>query len=408
VSGTSLAYLPDGQQILFPEDPNFYDEEERIPAWKMTHDFGQLGFWVAQRPLFEGLQTTSVSVSSAVWTSLVLQTEMIDNWDMHSTTTNTAQVVPLETANGDKFGTEDLYLCIGYTPMASGSTTSSFIAGLFSSYTGVNYEGMKITSATGHAVDCLAVDILAIHGNPFAGAPYVSLIVFQAVGSAVSTLVSGKTPSLSVGWCGSLRSYTQANSLVPASPHVLTAIDQVTGDATGASPAGGVKVPINENDFWPAAFLMSPPVARVTSQGSSQVFSNLTGVFTSIQFPTSDIGIWPMWSSGSNTKLTFLRDGLYFVYGLAAATEPAAKVGYRAAQLLVTLAAGGTVIYGGNSTQCMTGSQTTGTAVPAMDLIQAVAGDTVELQFAHTNNVSLSAKTGSGDCSRLMALWVSR
>lgn len=407
MSGTSLAYLPDGQQILFPADPSFYGEGDRIPAWQVSHDFGQLGFWVAQRPLFEGLQTASVPVASATWTSLVLQTEMIDNWDMHSTSTNTAQAVPLETNNGDKYNVSDIYLCIGYIPLASSSTTGTFIGGITSTFTSVNYEGMKVTSGTAGSVDCLVVELLAIHGNPFAGAPNITLSSYQNSGASVNTSVASKTPSLSVGWVGGNRAYTQAASLVPASPHVLDKTDQISADATGASPAGGIKVPINANDFWPCAFLLSPTLARVTSQASAQTFSNLTGVFTSVQMPTSDLGLWPMWNSGSNTKLTFLRDGLYFVYGLAAVNETATKTGYRAAQLLQTFAAGGTAIFGGNSTQCMTGTGTTGTAVPALDLIQASAGDTIELQFAHTNSTSLTAKTGAGDCSRLIALWVS-
>lgn len=407
MSGTSLAYLPDGQQILFPEDPKFYGEGDRIPAWQLSHDFGQLGFWIAQRPLFEGLQTTSVPVATSVWTALVLQTEMIDNWDMHSTSTNTEQVVPLETANGDKYNQSDLYLCIGYAPLTSASTTGTFIAGIFSSASGTNYEGMKITSAAGHSVDCLVVDLLGVHGNPFSGAPNLSLASFQTSGASVNTTVANKTPSLSVGWVAGTRAYTQAASLVPPAPHALDKTDQISADATGVSPAGGVKVPINANDFWPCAFMLSPTLARVTSQASAQTFSNLTGVFTSVQFPTSDLNLWQMWSSGANTKLTFLRDGLYFVYGLAAVNETSTKTGYRAAQLLQTFAGGGTAIFGGNSTQCMTGTGTTGTAVPALDLIQASAGDTVELQFAHTNSASLSAKTGAGDCSRLIALWVS-
>lgn len=407
MAGTSLAYLPDGQQILFPDDPNFYGEGDRIPAWRMTHDLGQLGFYIAQRPFFQGLSTTVISIGTSGWAALDLPTEMIDNYNMHSTTTNVYQVVPPETGNEDRYHLDDTYLCIGYVPQNSNSTTASFIAGIFDNQSVLTREGMKTTSTTGHGVTSMVVELIRLAGNPF-GAPaiFVELAGWQNTGASVNTIVSSKCPSFTVANTGADRSF--GSQFAPAVTPTIGPNDQLTADATGASPAGGVKVPVNHYVFDPVVYLTSPAQAKTTSQGSTQTFTNLTGVFTSIQMPTRDLDTFAMWSSGSNTKLTATRNGLFFIYGLAAVIETATKTGYRAVQILHTAFSGGaTTVYGGNSTQCGTGAGTTGTALPACDLIQMSIGDTVELQFAHTNSSTMTVQTGTGNNSRLIALWTS-
>jgi hypothetical protein len=409
VAGTTLSYLPDGQQILYPSDAGFYGPENRVAAWRMTHDFGQVGAWLAQRPLFQGLQTSSATVGTGTTgTFLDLQVEMIDNYDMHAVVIATNHlVIPPETGNTNVYGVDDLYLVIGYVPMSSASTAAAFAAAIFNVQTGVTRQGMKVPSATGHAIDCLVVDICSITANPFDPSPNaVGLVALQNTGANVSTTVSSKCPSLTVGWIGGVRAFVDDNTGIPDPWPTLEDDDQLTANATGASPAGGVKVPMNAHDFWPISWMQSPPMVRLTSQPSTQSFTNLTGVFTPVQLPTASLQLWDMWTSGANTLITAVADGLHYVYGLAAVNETTAKVGYRAVQIVQTFAAGGTAIFGGCSSAAGTGTTTEGTALPVTDLIQMSVGDTLELQFAHTNGSTLTVRNGAGTSCLFIAIWM--
>lgn len=409
MTGTTLSYLPDGQQILYPSDAKFYGPENRVPAWQLTHDFGQVGAWIAQRPLFQGLETTAGTIGTGTTgTFMDLQVEMIDNYEMHGAAAGISHLVtPPETGNTNVYFANDLYLAIGYVPMSSASTTAVFYAAIFDTQASNTRQGMKTPSATGHAVDSLVVDIFSITANPFDPSPHsLALVGLQNTGGNVSPLVSSKCPSLTVGWIGGVRAFVDDNTGIPNPWPTMTDLDQVTADATGASPAGGVKIPMNRHDFWPISWMNSPPMVRLTSQSSSQSFTNLTGTFTPVQFPTATLQLWDMWVSGANTLITAVADGLYYVYGLAAINETAAKVGYRAVQIVQTFFAGGTMVFGGCSVAAGTGTTTEGTALPVTDLIQMSVGDTLELQFAHTNGSTETVRTGAGTSCLFLAIWM--
>lgn len=406
--GTTLSYLSDGQAVILPEDPHFYDANVRVPAPWVTQTIGQLGLWHAQRILFVGIQSTTANITSATWSSLALQSELIDNYDMHSTSTNASQVQPPETSNLGVHPSDDQYLCIGYVPQNSSVTSSVYIAGINNNYNSILTEGTKVPGITGHAVDGLVVDLQPMRGNPFdSPAKFFEVAGWQNTGGTVATVVSAKTPSFSVQWQGAARAFT--TTFPTNTPHTWIPQDQVAnGSGFPPYPAGpvspGSAVDINVEISYPVYYMNSPVSGRVTSQGSSQTIAS-GGTFVSVQMPTATLNTWGMWSSGANTKLTAIKDGLYLVGGFAAVAETSTKAGYRAVRLLQTFAAGGTATFGGASIACGTGTGTTGTALYAVELIQMSAGDTVEVQFAHTNGSSLSVLTGSGNSSRLFAIW---
>jgi len=165
-----------------------------------------------------------------------------------------------------------------------------------------------------------------------------------------------------------------------------------------------VNVPLNVHIRDTLRFLIYPPIVRLSSFGSSQTIPTGAGTWTSFQLPTATVDNYTGWSSGANTKYTCQRAGLYSVYGLAAVAESATATGFRAARILHTIAAGGTAIYGGHSSQAATASSA-GTQLPVLAKIRMAVNDTLELQLTHNEVGALTVKTGSGDHARLIAVW---
>lgn len=398
----SFIYLPDGYGAYFPQDPHFWQDEERVSAKEWTQAIGQVGAWYCNRPIFQGLQTVSVSVPSATWSAMVLQTEMIDPYDTHSTTTNPSQVIVPLTGMNFNYHTQDIYLCTGYVSFNPASTTPVFIAGANNSEFGVVFEGMKIRAAATHAVTTMIIDLWVVTGD---STHYLELEAFHTSASAQSTVVSSKCPSFTTRWVGGERSFNTLPAPLTA-PHTMIPQDQVTGPSTGSSPVSpGVKVPLDNEIFNPVAFYNSPPICRITSQGGSQSITN-TGVFQSIQFPNKDIDVWGQWSSGANTRFTCVRAGFYYIAGMAAVSESSGThSGFRLARMLMN----GTTVIGGNTTITNSGTDTTGCALYTVTMLQLAVGDYLEVQMAQTQSnapTSLTVTTGQTDSAKLIAVWM--
>jgi hypothetical protein len=401
--GTTFVYLPDGRGLYAPEDVIFYGEGERVAAKQFSHAVGQIGLWYAAPALFQGFTTAAATLVSATWTSLPLQTEMIDGYDMHSTSTSTSNVFPPSTGNTINYASEDFYLVIGYVPLNTGGTGGQKlnIAGVFNNFDGVIYEGMKIPTVTGHAMDPMVVDILITQPDGSTNV-YYQLTGWQDTGVNVNTVVSGKSASLTVRWMSGSRVYNTIPH-IPISPHTLIPEDQLTADATGASPVSpGVKVPVNDHIFNSTEWYNATPFARVTSGGSSQTIASSTS-FTAVQMTFGNFDPWNMWTSGANTKLTVGFDGLYLVIGQVGTAEATGATGSRAVRLQVNSDAA--KIYGGNTSVPAT-TDTTGHALAAVYLIQMSAGDFVEVQYMQNGGASRAVRTGTGDCCKLLAQWI--
>lgn len=408
--GTSArAYLPDGQLVApLPPFPRTWTDQatgvkgESLRAPLVEFDAGGAVLWHRQRPLFQGFPTLAQSIPTGTFTAITGLAELIDNYAGHSDTTNTGRYYAPNT------GTNDWYLCSGYVPFNSADATTPFAAGLRETSSATINEGGKIPSGTGHVVDVMALDLLQMSGG---ANDYVELMARQVTGGAINTIVSGKSPSLTVRWVATdPADIGGATPALPA-PHVWVAADRATATATG-TVSGHTLVPLNRELRDVVRFLNNPPIARLTSEAGSQTIPN-GGVFTSINFPTETVDSYgghdPV---TNNTRYTCQRAGLYFVSGLASLAEGnggGVNNGYRAVRLLQTFQTGGTQTYAGWTCLPQASTGTTGTAIYATALVRMAVGDYVETQIAHTQTnatVGRVVNAAANNCSRMIAVWM--
>jgi hypothetical protein len=396
---TSRIYLPDGQQVLLPPIPRTWIDQaagvkgDTLRAPLVETDAGGGVLWHRQRPIFHGIQTLSQSIPVSTWTAITGLSELIDNYAGHSDATNTGRYYPPNTGYGSP---GDWYLCSGLvTWSAAATTTDAHIAG-FRVNGSTNYEGVKLPGGAGaHALTVPVVDLIQLNGG---SSDYVELAAWHNEISAVSTVVSGKLPSLQVRWVG-INPTGQPTPALPANPHTWVATDIATGSATGTN-----KVPLNVELRDVVRFLNNPPIFRVHASGTAQTIPTGAGTWTPITFTGESVDPYGMWSTGSS--VTCQRAGLYYIAGLAAVTETSTKAGYRACRIHHTIAAGGSANYTGMSAQPMTGTKTTGTTLLADAWIRMAAGDSLQLQFDHTNGSALSVLGTSATASaRMIGVW---
>lgn len=393
-------YLPDGQQVWLPVAPRTWADEatgqrgDALRAPLVTRDVGGAVAWLRQRPLFQGIQTASQSIPSAAFTPIGGLSELIDNWSGHSDSSNAGRWYAPNTGTTTSGG--DWYLCSGYVPFNSSAAGSIFIAGLRINGGGTVQEGGRIPSGTGHPVTTMVADLVQLYQND-----YVELVGYQNTGSSVSTVVSSKSPALTVRWVAPDQASPDVVSGValPPVPHTWTGSDVWTGSATGTN-----KVPMNTECRDPIRFLLNPPVARVTASGTSQTIPSGSGTWTSVAFTTASIDNYGGWSSGLNgSRYTCQRAGLYFVAGFVNVIEAGTNAGYRAVRLLVN----GAVAYPGWSSLPQS-SGSTGTGLYATGRVRLNVGDYVEVQMQQTQGSALSLYSNAGNASRLIALWTAR
>lgn len=383
-----IVTMPSGRRYFAPlPTPITWSEQapsvigSAIVATDLERDIGTAIAFHSSRPLFQGITTTATNIATSTWTPIALG-EIIDSYGGHNDSSNPSRVSADVTGSND-----DWYLCSGYVPLNGVDPGHVGIGGLRLSG-GTIFEGQKTAGATGHANTQIVCDLLRM---PIGA--YVELMGWQNSGSTQTTVVAGKTPSLTVRWACSA-----AGDVVglPAMPRTWTAQDVLTADSTGTN-----KVPLNVVWRDVLRFLRYPPVARIHSIGTTQTLAS--GGWQTIAFGGESIDNYGGHDNvTNNSRYTCQRAGLYYVYGLAAVTEPAVPAGYRASRLLVN----GTTPYGGMSTMAAV-STTAGTALPASALLRLNAGDYVELQMMHNQGTALSVRDGTGDCSRLIALWMS-
>jgi hypothetical protein len=69
--------------------------------------------YMLNRPMFSGYQATAQSLTSGIWAALNIDTEVVDNYNGHSTTTNPSRYTP---------GVPGTYLVIGTVGFAGSAT----------------------------------------------------------------------------------------------------------------------------------------------------------------------------------------------------------------------------------------------------------------------------------------------
>lgn len=395
----AAAYLPDGQLAIFPAAPRTWTDAgpatigDPLRAPLLTADVGAAVAWHRQRPLYQGIQTGVQSIPNNSWTPLNLY-ELIDNYAGHSGTTNPSRYYAPSTRSNTSGG--DWYLCSGQVTWHSSDTAHLFSAGLRITG-GTPIAGSAIPGAAGgHQIDQTVIDLVQMSGL---NSDYVELVGRQLTGAAVETIVVGKVPSLTVRWVAADPAWAEAYTPALPDPHVWTEADVWAGDLTG-----GAYVPANREVRDLIRFLHNPPAARLTAAGGSQSIPSGAGTWTPVNWTTAGKSLdnYGGWSSGTPSRYTIQRDGIYLVAGLLAVNEPGSNSGYRAVRLRQTLAAGGTIIYPGWACPPAT-SGTTGTAIYAVAMVRAAAGDYIETQASHTQGSALTVTPGT---ARMICVWM--
>lgn len=364
--------------------------------------------WHTRRPMGIGKASAAQSVAASAWLYLNLPTVVTDSYAMFEPGFNLTEYSTPYT-NVTNFGGvgSDVYLTSGYVTWAgTNSSGTNYIAGIAVN-NGTPSEGAKLSTGTtgSHDVVCYVADIAAI---PNASTP-VQIGAYQNSAGALNTQGSSKPSLLQTLWIGATNQTPIASQ--PITPHTWIDQDEVTADATGASSVSpGVKVPLNREVRDLGYFLTNPPIARLTSQGSSQTITN-GGTYQSVQMPTNSIDAYGGWSSGANTRYTAQRAGLYLVIGYVSVGESSGTHdGYRSVQLKQTFQAGGSTTFPGTSMTPSVGTNTIGTALHAIAMVRMAVGDYIEVQMAQTQTntpTSLTVNTGTGNCSKLLAIWLS-
>ncbi len=394
---------PSGAQYTLPRVPNTYVDE--VPAPSATPSLGSrvggLGLeeditcaiaWLGSRPFFVGYQTGTQSIANQTWTPIALDSEQIDSYAGHTDQTNTGRYYfPLSGNIGASY--PDYYLATGVVKWSSSAPTGKDLIAGMRLTGGTTVEGCKIGGASGHNVGAFAADLIQAGNND-----YVELMGWQESGAALSTAASaGSLSSLQVRWVGSNRLATQP---LPGTPHVWANNDQITATATGASPAGGVKVPLMTELNSHLAYLYNPPLAKLVTTSTTQTIASSSTAWTSYQWTAASIDNYGGWSSGANTKYTVQRAGMYHLIGFASLTGVSAQAGYVASRFSIN---GGSRFIPGMAIP-PANNTTTGTRVAAIVHDRFNAGDTIELQVQQNSGSTLGIG-GLNDGSKLLVIW---
>lgn len=399
--GITYTFLPDGRPIFPPVNPTWWNEGDHVTFDKLSYFMGQAGMFLAAKPLYVGLGTTSTSTPVGR-TSVGFQTDVIDSSNGHNPGSNNTQFAIPETGNGQS-PVDDYYLCIGYIPFKTDDASDLYSVQLVSRGSSYTYRtGMQITGGSGgYPITTLAVDLVNATGQS-SGGPYLTLDAYIYATNSSSTSTSGKCPILMVQWVGGSWTWSPLQAPI-AVPHTWIDADEATASATGASSQpGGQKVPLNTEVMQNVAFHTSPPAFRANST-TGTASTAVSGVWTSVPLPHMDIDNFGGWSSGTNTRYTAKQSGLYFISGTTSWTEGASPTGYRVCRLRVN--GDNSQVYGGNSFQTAAGGANNECTTVVASLIQLNAGDYVELQFSHNQGSSLTLDN-LGD-SHMIATWQS-
>lgn len=402
--GSTYTFLPDGRPIFPPVNPTWWSEGDHVTFDTLNYYMGQAGAFLAAKPIYQGLGTTSTSITTGIGVSVAFQTDIADSANGHNPGTNNTQYVFPETGNGSGTTTVgDYYLCIGYIPYSSNDANSVYEANIYShSSPGTEVAGISAPGNGAHALTALVVELVSATGQT-SGGPFVTLEAYVAGSTASSTATGSKIPSLTVMWVGGSWIWTPLQSPV-SSPHTWVDADEATANATGlSSQTGGQKVPLNIEVVQNTAFHTSPPTFRANSYTSGTAATAVTDAWTSIPLPSMDIDNFGGWSSSANTRYTVKQAGLYLVSGTVAWIEAVSPTGYRICRLRVN--GDNTQVYGGNTFQVTAGCASRRISNVAVAMIQLNAGDYLELQFSHNQGSSLTLD--SNGFSFMLAVWQS-
>jgi hypothetical protein len=367
-----------------------------IPAYQLRSDVSDAIALLAKPPIFIGNQTTTGQVIASGITTpnlIVLDTEVVDNWNGHQISTFPAQY----------FGQfQGWYLCECTFPLQYTGGTGSVAAGIQYGTTGAStfsVGGMRVENSSGFRTICGAAKLVNMVnvGGAFATGDWVGMWASQSSGTGQApTETASRFPSLSVRWVaansGTNFLAVPVNAAWPVPPSFVTSSF------------------LNTNIRDTINFLTYPPVMEYSLQTggfniSSQSAVPTLGQTVVLDTPTVDNYFSYNIVSGAWTAPS---SGVYYVYGCFALLTGANQVA-TAAGLTITSSNynGGTPFtwWGGAQSAVVSGTA----SVQTRRRLRLNGGDTIELAAFQNDSGGANASctsTGLWLC-RLITVWES-
>lgn len=408
--GTYGGYAPAIPGADYPAGPIAWNAGQsyplRLPAFLYANDLNeQLSAavsFLAAKPAFKGAQLTAQSIPNNTLTSVTLDTELADAWNMHSNSGDTSQVVV-------PTGCDGIWLVQGAVPYAAPNTTGTYGAA-WASYNGTGIPGQRVGlgATTGTVYEPGVVDLIAASAGD-----YFQLEAWQVSGVAANTAIntaSSSVPTGSVPFTDAYYPYLNcrwaaANNSVPSGvmqvpylqgdgtwsanqPLTLTA----PNPATWTNLAEATSSQLNNDILKSVLFLANVPFMRAVASGSpaaitSSSTSQVTGLGVSLD----------NWGTFASNTWTCPLSGLYLVSGLVGFPQQASA--YSDVCYIHATISGVAANYPGS------GSFGVNVASSATRVLRFSAGDTVQLYAFQNSGSTITPQTGTS--TRLITLWLS-
>ena len=360
--------------VLYPvPSPRTWTGEKVTPA--KLRDLGNAIAFLRQKPMFQGYQLTAQPVATATHQALNWDTEMIDTWGQHSTSSNPSRwVAPVA---GWYWVTGRVFW--DYTASSSANQHSVTIR-TTSGVTPTDWRGETRPGASTHTPGAFGGELVQM-----AAGDYVEIAGYQGSGSTQNTRVDStpsvflKTPMMTVQWVAATSGTTGLS---------------VPSPAAFASPLTSAQF----NAYRDAVkFMVYPPIARLARASTTQsIASGTWPTGTAITFDTATVDNYAGWNSGVNpTRYTIPATGMWLLYGLLAYSGNTA--GTRACGLRVNA---GTTDWG---THDMPATVSSTHRASAVHFRRLTAGDYVELMAFQSSG---SNRTTQDDSTHLVAIWM--
>lgn len=439
---------PSGGATLPPypvlPSPRTWSPENQLLAPLLRADPGNAITLLANPPLYIGGQTTTVqSVPTATGTPVDLDTDLADPWASHA--------IPNPTLAPPLAG---WYLAEGLVNFTDTSTSSVMVAGIQATQNGVQNRADSakvvnngVNNSLPNACDLVQVnpatqDTIALYCAQDSGATKTIASAYlktEWVCASAGTVVSSPVPA--AGWTSGattlLDSVTAgATSAVMADPTGIVTggtiqldygnavaesvtVTSVSGQTIGftacAYPHAAdapVSVPVsaafmNQQVRDKINFLAYRPVARLTSQGSTQgtLPSQTWPAGTAIQWvnpATAGTGCtdnFTGWASGNPTRYTFPVSGTWFLYGQVYLADTTASY-VASAGLAIS---GGTIMWGDR--QKTAGSSSETICATVRRVLRVTGGQYAEVYGSQNSGAARTISVSASQHCRMIAIW---
>lgn len=436
-----------------PPAPITWAAGQNITAPELRADPANLAWLLTKRPLLAAAQlTTAQAIAESTRVPVDLDAEYVDNWNGHSITSAvyTAQFAGWYLAEGVCFipGTSQAgvlvagisgeqnssgYAHYGGAVVANGTNVSAPVCAdlvqlnPFTSDTVSLFAYQDLTSSVDlnqpgayFTVQWVALPTTVTEGegwipgtvveDPQPAAlwpPGSGTLLTEAIEAGATSITVGATTGMLAGGTLGLDYYQGAPVSPMAEAVTITSIDGTTvGITATAYPHGGTLTPgyvaipvsaafMNQQVRDVINFLAYPPIARLTTIGTSQTIESQTfPAGTPVTFVTDTVDNFRGWNSGEN--YVFPVAGVYYVYGQV--TISSAEVNLSAG---ISVSAG-TIQWGDSIRTNGTGESLCATVRRE---IRVSAGDYVTLYGSQNSGSTQTLNSGPTNYCTMIVVW---